>query len=353
MIPLAKPVISEEAKRAVEKVIESGVFVNGPCTERFEKQFAKYCGTRYAIGVSSGTDALHLTLESLGIGKGDEVIVPANTFISTAFAVRYTGAKVVYADIDERYNIEPKEIKEKINEKTKAVIPVHMYGQACDMDEIKEIAQEKGIWIIEDSCQAHGAEYKGKKTGSLGDLGCFSFYPSKNMTVAGDGGMITTDETEHAERIRELGNYGQAEKNLHERIGYNSRLGEIASAIGIEQLKHLDEWNRKRREIAKEYGRRLEGMVETPIETNGHVYHLYVIRAKERDRIRECLKKKGIGTGIHYPLPVYRQPCLKEDVWCERTEKVGKGVLGMIGGRGSEEIGKVAEGIRECTKGKR
>ncbi len=280
MIKLAKPQITEEMKKAAQEVLESGVFVNGPRTERFEKEFAKYCGVGHAVGVGSGTDALHLAVLALGIGKGDEVIVPANTFVSTAFAVKHAGAKVVYADVDETYNIAPSDIEKKITEKTKAIMPVHMYGQACDMGEIMEIAQENKLRVIEDACQAHGAEYKGKKTGSIGDIGCFSFYPSKNMTVAGEGGMATTNDKGIAEKIRELSNYGQAKKNLHTSMGYNSRLSEISAAIGLEQLKRLDGWNKRRREIAKEYGKRLEGIVETPIEKNDHVYHLYVIRAE-------------------------------------------------------------------------
>ena len=352
MIPLAKPIITEEMKRAVRRVLDSGRFVEGTETEKFEEKFAKYCGVDFGIGVSSGTSALYLSLLACGVKSGDEVIVPANTFVSVAFAISRLKARPIFVDVDETYNIDPELIAEKISERTRAIIPTHLYGQACDMKEIGEIASRYDLKIVEDACQAHGAAYGGGKVGSLGDVGCFSFYPSKNMTVAGDGGMVVTNREEIAERIRSLRNYGQTEKNVHTCMGYNSRLSEISAAIGIEQLKHLDEWNEKRKKNAKEYTSRLKGLVETPVEKNDHVYHLYVIRTRDRDGLRAYLSQKEIETGIHYPLPVYKQPFYNQDISCPVAEGYSRQILSlpMYPQLGRDEIGKVTESIEKYVQ---
>lgn len=332
-ISLSKMYVDEEIHQAVAQVLESGRYIKGQNLERFEQEFANFCTTKYAIGVSSGTSAILLSLMALGVGSGDEVIVPSHTFIATASPAKLLGATLAYADIDpESYTIDPTDVARKISHKTKAIIPVHLYGHPCDMDPLDSLAKEHHLYIIEDACQAHGASYKGRRTGSLGDIACFSFYPAKNMTVLGDGGMISTNNEGLAKKLRMLRDHGRTQKYLHELLGLNCRLSEIHAAIGREQLKHLSQWNDRRHQIAAHYDSLLNyDGITIPVEKEWarHVYYMYVIRIKSRDKLVLYLKEKGIETGIHYPIPLHHQPCLRSEVRLPITEKYVDEILSL------------------------
>lgn len=309
--------IKEEVDRAVREVLESGRYILGPNVEALEREIASYCGVKYGVGVASGTDALLLSLLALGIGPGDEVITTPFTFFATAEVIMQAGAKPVFVDIDPRtYNIDVERIEEKINENTKAIIPVHIFGQMVDMERVMQIARKYGLAVIEDACQAIGAEFKGQKAGAWGDAGCFSFFPTKNLGGYGDGGIVVTNDSAIAEKIRLLRAHGSKVKYYHSVIGYNSRLDEIQAAILRVKLKYIDEWNEKRRKKASVYNELLKGMegVCTPVEDyrGKAVYHLYVIRAEKRERIREALAGEGISTGVYYPLPLHLQEALRD-----------------------------------------
>lgn len=330
--------IKYEIDNKIQDVLESGIFILGENVRLFEKEFARFCDVKYGIAVASGSDALTLSIEALGINKGDEVIAPANTFIATVDAISHSQATPVLVDIDpETYNIDPEKIEENINDKTKAIIPVHLYGHPANMDPIMEIANSRGLHVIEDACQAHGAEYKCSKVGGFGDCACFSFYPSKNLGAYGDGGMVVTNNERIADRIKALRNYGETKKYQHSLIGYNSRLDEIQAAILRVKLKHLHEWIRARREKAKNYSQLLHEISEVtgPIEKNyaKHVYHLYVVRSNKRDALREWLHLKGVSTQIHYPIAIHLQKAyehlaLKEGDY-PRTEQCAKEALSL------------------------
>jgi len=328
--------IKGEINQAIRRVLEKGWFILGEELKTFEQEFAKYLGIKYAIGVNSGSDALYLAVKALGIGKGDEVITVSHTFISTVDAIIRNCAKPVFVDIDpETYTMDVNQIEKVITEKTKAIIPVHLYGHPADMDPIMEIAEKYGLYVIEDACQAHGAEYRGKKVGSIGHVACFSFYPTKNLGAYGDAGMIVTNDEELAEKLRMLRNYGSSKKYFHEFIGVNSRLNEIQSAILRVKLKYLDEWNERRRKIAKLYNELLEDSdVITPIEKEWarHVYHLYVIRYKNRNKLQQHILRNGIQTQIHYPIPVHLQKAyidLGIKVKLPITEKISQEILSL------------------------
>ncbi|MCK4326123.1 DegT/DnrJ/EryC1/StrS family aminotransferase, partial [bacterium] len=301
--------LKKEIDQAIQKVIDNADFILGKEVELFEKEFAYFSETKHGIGVASGTDALHLSLLALGIGPGDEVITAANTFIATVLAINYTSARPVLVDINpENYNMEPSLIKTAVTKRTKAVIPVHLFGQPADMDPIMEIAREYNLKVIEDAWQAHGAGYKRRRAGSIGDIGCFSFYPGKNLGAYGDGGMVLTNNEKIAQRIRMLRNYGSRVKYYHEFKGFNSRLDTIQAAILRVKLKRLEKWNEARRKHASRYNELLKNTeVITPKKEDyaQHVYHLYVIRVKERNKILKHLKSKGIFAGIHYPAPIH------------------------------------------------
>lgn len=303
--------IMDDMRAAMEAVIKKGDFILGKDVSDFENAFAKYCGVDFAIGVDSGTSALEIVLRAMNVGPGDEVITVANTFIATASAISFTGARPVLVDIDpETYTISIDGIAEAISPKTKAVIPVHLYGHPADMDPILDLAKANRLPVIEDACQAHGATYKGRQVGSLGDAGCFSFYPAKNLGAFGDGGMVTTGNLEIADRIRMLRNYGQREKYDHRLIGYNCRLDTLQAAVLKAKLPCLNKWNEERRRNADIYNEMLSGTeLALPLEAEyaHHVYHLYVVRAKDRDALQSYLADRGIGTGIHYPIPIHRQ----------------------------------------------
>jgi dTDP-4-amino-4,6-dideoxygalactose transaminase len=300
--------ISEEIAAAIARVVERCDFILGEEVSLFESEFAEYCGVPYAIGVASGTDALHLACRALEIGAGDEVIVPAMTFAATAFAVSLTGARPVIVDVRENDGlIDPEKIGRAITSRTKAIIPVHLYGQCADMEAVCAIAREYSLAVVEDAAQAHGAVCAGKRAGSLGDIGCFSFYPGKNLGAYGDGGLVTTARRDIAERVQLLRNCGSREKYHHEKVGLNSRLDTLQAAILRAKLPHLEEWNAARRRIATHYDEALRGMSEvhcTP-HTLGSVHHLYVIRLAGRDNVLQALNVRGIGAGIHYPFALH------------------------------------------------
>ncbi|MCJ7472343.1 MAG: DegT/DnrJ/EryC1/StrS family aminotransferase [Actinobacteria bacterium] len=299
--------IKKEILEIVDNVMENSAFIGGSFVKKFESDFTEFCNAKYCVGVGNGTDAIIISLRSLGIGPGDEVITAANSFIATSEAISQTGAKVVFCDVDEATrNINPDLIVEKITDRTKAIIPVHLYGQPADMDSILEIAKQNSLYVVEDCAQAHGARYKGKKAGTFGDIGCFSFYPGKNLGAYGDGGAIITDNKELEEKIRKFANHGRSEKYNHEFEGINSRLDGMQAAILSVKLKHLEEWNNKRNTNARTYNEKLKGIKDliTPVipYDRDHFFHLYVIRSKERDRLKKFLTENGISCGIHYPI---------------------------------------------------
>ena len=306
--------IKNEIDEAIQNVLNNTSFIMGEELKKFEEEFSKFCDVKYAIGVANGSDALILALRACGIGEGDEVITVPHTFISTTEAITHVGGKIIFVDIDSKtYTIDVSKIEEKINDRTKAIIPVHLYGQPADMDPIIRIAKKYNLKIIEDAAQAHGAEYKGKKVGSIGDVACFSFYPGKNLGAYGDAGMVVTNNEEIAEKIKLLRNHGRIIKKYeHEVEGYSSRLDNLQAAILMVKLRYLNKWNDMRRRNAKKYNELLNniGEIIIPYEADyaKHVYHLYVIRTEGRDKLREELKQKGVATGIHYPIPLHLQP---------------------------------------------
>lgn len=303
--------IRDEINPAIQEVIDNASFVGGPYLKTFEKNFAEFCGAKYAIGVSSGTAALHLALLACGMGPGDEVITVPNTFIATTEAISMCGAKPVFVDIDiESYNIDVSKIDAAITSRTKAILPVHLYGQPADLDPILQIADRHGLKVIEDACQAHGAEYKGKKVGALGHVGCFSFYPGKNLGAYGDGGVVVTNDAQVADQIRLLSNHGQSEKNLHPREGFNYRLDGIQAAVLDVKLRHLEDWTAQRRRNAHRYNELLKDLaVITPTEKEfaKHVFHIYIIRLSHRDPLAKHLHARGVGVLFHYPIPLHLQ----------------------------------------------
>ncbi len=303
--------IQHELDTACRRVMESGWFILGQEVEAFERDFSKYCGTKYAVGVGSGLDALVLSLKAMGIGEGDEVLVPAHTFIATAMAVSAAGASPVLIDVEANSaNMDPLLLEGALTDKTRAIIPVHLYGAPADMNPIMSFAHKHSLKVIEDAAQAHGAKYHGEKVGSLGDAACFSFYPGKNLGALGDGGAIVTDSIELTERLRMLRNYGSAKKYHHDILGTNTRLDEIQAALLRVKLQHLDTWNLSRQKIAQQFTEGLSGIadVRTPIVPDwaDPVWHLYVIRHPKRDILLDRLQKLGIQCQIHYPIPVHK-----------------------------------------------
>lgn len=307
--------IEEEIEPAVLDVLRSGSYILGPKVEEFERAIADYCDVEYAVGVANGTDALVLSLDALGIGPGDEVITTPFTFYATAESISRLGATPVFVDIDPKtYNIDTGKIEEKITPRTKAIIPVHIFGQPSEMDAIGEIASKHDLKVVEDACQAIGAEYRGRKAGSLGDAACFSFFPSKNLGGAGDGGIVVTNDKELADKIRVLRQHGSTKKYYHGLIGYNSRLDAIQAAILMVKLKYIDKWNDARREKAKLYNELFaDSNVVSPVELEHlkHVYHLYVVRVPNRADVEPVLKEEQIGCGVYYPVPLHLQDVYK------------------------------------------
>ena len=304
--------LTEEFDRAIREVIESSAFAGGPFVERFEEEFASFCGSSYAIGVGNGTDALWLALLALGIGEGDEVITVPNTFIATAEAITYCKARPVFVDVDpDTFTMNPAELEKSLTKKTKAIIPVHLFGQPADMDPILEFARANGLFVVEDAAQAHGAQYKGQKAGTMGDAGCFSFYPGKNLGAFGEAGAVVTNDPELRKQIQMLRDHGQSRKYYHSTMGWNCRMDGIQAAILSIKLRHLDKANSLRRKHALEYNQAFAGIDEvlTPFEAKyaRHVYHVYAVRVQERDAVLRHLQEKGVGCAVHYPVPVHLQ----------------------------------------------
>lgn len=304
--------IKDEIGVAVQEVLDSCAFAGGPFVEKFEKEWAAYCGVKHAIGVGNGTDALWLILRALGVGQGDEVITVSSTFMATAEAISMIGATPVFVDIeDKHYTMNPELLEAAVTPRTKAVIPVHLFGQTADMDPLMAIARRQGIHMIEDACQAHGAVYRGRMAGSLGDAAAFSFYPGKNLGAYGEAGAVTTNDSEVAAKIRILRDHGQSSKYHHDLVGWNARMDGIQGAILSAKLRHLDEWNEKRREWAALYDTELERVADIVIPATRpharHSFHVYAVRVKQRDALLAALQGEGIECGIHYPVAVHEQ----------------------------------------------
>jgi perosamine synthetase len=335
MISISKPCIGKEEQQAVLKVLKSGLLSQGSVVQQFEKAFASYCNVKYAVTASNGTTALHLALLALGIGPGSEVITTPFSFIATANAILYVGAKPVFIDINQStFNINPDQIESRITSRTKAILPVHLFGLPADMEKIMQIARKHNLIVIEDACQAHGAVFNGKKVGSLGDVGCFSFYPTKNMT-SGEGGMVTTNNKKLAQQIKILRNHGMQKKYHHDVLGYNFRMTDIHAAIGLVQLKKLDAANKKRIQNAAYLSKRLSDYVQIPSvpASYSHVFNQYTIKiAKNRDKIQKELEKKGVGCAVYYPIPIHKQKIYK-DMYKNQifpiAEKMSKQVLSI------------------------
>lgn len=303
--------VKEEIFEVFEKVYANTAFSGGPFVQEFEKSFAKFCNTPYAIGVNSGTSALQLAMNIYGVGVGDEVIIPANTFISTAWAVAYVGATPVFVDcLSDTWEIDPEDVKKKITDKTKGIIGVHLYGQPFDFDAVKEICDEHDLFLIEDAAQAHGAEYKGRRCGSLADLACFSFYPGKNLGATGEGGGITTNNEAMYTRLQALRNHGCKERYYHDEIGYNMRMGGLEGGALNVKMKYIEGWNNRRKEIAKRYQQEISNVkikMQAQPEFVDSVYHLFVITTENRDELLSYLNEKNIFPALHYPVPCHLQ----------------------------------------------
>ena len=349
--------LDKELRRAFERVLGRSWYIEGKEDEAFERGFADYCGTKYCIGVGNGLDALMLILKALEIGKGDEVIVPSNTYIATALAVTYVGARPVFVEPEiGTFNIDPGRIEKAISEKTKAIIPVHLYGRVCDMDPIMEIAGKCGLRIVEDCAQAHGATYKGRKAGTFGDAAGFSFYPGKNLGALGDAGAVVTDNPDVAEKVRALGNYGSDYKYHHIYKGNNSRLDELQAAFLNVKLPILDKMNEERRRIARRYLAEIQNPeVTLPTVTEGYVpvWHIFGIRCERRDDLEKWLNGRGIGTNKHYPIPMHLQECYRDLGFGKGDFPVAEEIsatelsLPMYYGMTEEEISFVIEAVNE------
>jgi perosamine synthetase len=359
-IPLVKPVFDEEMEKAAFSAFWNERFVLGESVYKFEEEFAKYCSVDYGVSTNSGTDALQIALTAVGVTPGHMVITSPASFIASSNVILHVGATPIFADIDlETYTVDPPKIRQVIGRKTKAVIPVHLYGYPADMDSINEMADKHRLCVVEDACQAHGAFYMGRKVGSLGEVACFSFYPSKNMTVAGDGGMLVTNDETVANKAAKLRDCGRKSKYVHDLVGYTARLNTVNAAVGRVQLKHLDEWNEKRRVNARIYDRLLSDIDDLILPPKGDgetrpVYHLYVTRTRYRDSLKVWLESNGIECGIHYTLPIHLQPIYKKmygfkEGMYPRSEELCKTCLSipMYPGLTVREINFVSQKIHE------
>lgn len=353
--------IGEEAEKAVCEVMRSGCYILGPNVKALESELAQYIGCKYTVALNSGTDALHIALRALDIGAGDEVITTAFTFVATAEAIGMVGAKPVFVDIDpDTFNIDPKKIEEAITPKTKAIIPVHLYGQPCDMESIMAIAKKHNLRVVEDCCQAIGSSFKGQKVGTFGDIGCYSFYPTKNLGTMGDGGLCTVNDEKLKDRLIALRNHGSMVRYHNDELGVNSRLDEIQAAILRVKAKHIDEWNTKRREHAAYYNKLFAGCadIQTPKELDNTycVYHQYTVKIPNRDEVHKMLQEKGIGAMLYYPIPLHFQ---KVNAWLGMgagslpiTEKNTEVVISlpMFPELTTEEQDTVAKTLMECIE---
>ncbi len=363
-ISVAYPAIGDEEIAAVADVMRSGMIASGPAVTRFEQAFSGYCGADHSVAVANGTVALHAALLALGIGAGDEVIVPSFSFIASATCVSMCGARPVFVDVDPAtYTIDPEAVNAAITEMTKAIIGVHLFGHPFEVDAVSELCDDHSLALVEDAAQAHGAMYNGKRVGSFGDLACFSFYPTKNMTT-GEGGMVLARDPEVARRVRQLVNHGQAEKYLHTMIGYNYRMTDIGAAIGLEQLKRLDGFNARRNRNAEGLSgglQEIDGLV-APTTRDGmyHVFHQYVVRITDefplsRQALMDRLAGEGIGSAVHYPIPIHRQPVYRGpggDAGCPVSTRVAAEVLSLPVHPGvtDEQVERICSVIREAAR---
>lgn len=353
--------IEQEVLPVLVEAMQNGNFIGGPNVSGFEEEFADFCESQFCIGVNSGTDALRFALLAAGVGAGDEVITVPNTFIATTEAISQTGALPVFVDINEdTYNMDISLVEQKITDKTKAIVPVHLYGQPADMDPLLEMVKEKDIIIIEDACQSHGALYKKRKAGSLGKAGCFSFYPGKNLGAFGEGGAVVTQDIDIAKKIRILRDHGQSRKYYHDEEGYNGRLDAIQAGVLRIKLKRLSAWNNARRENAKYYNQLLSSIdaIKVPVEAEyaTSVYHLYVILVNDREGLQKFLEEKGIATGLHYPLPLHLQKAYQHLKYSKGafpvTEKASEKLLSlpMYPELTKEQIDYIVTSIKEYFK---
>jgi len=313
-IPLARPSLDDEMKQAVLDALENDRYTNGENVFEFEEEFARYIGVRHAVSTNSGTAALHIALLALGLKPGDEVLTTPLSFIATASSIIHAGAVPKFADIRFRdYNIDPTRVREAVSDKTRVLLPAHLFGYPADVDALLEICDSKGLSLVEDACQAHGAKFRGRKVGGFGDVGCFSFYPSKNLWVPGDGGIATTNDEDLARAMAKLRDCGRVSHYEHDMIGYTYRLSSVNAAVARVQLRRLDEWNERRRKLARRYYDMLRNIDEIQLPPRGSstiepVYHQFVLLAEHRDRLKEWLEKHSIQCGIHYPIPIHLQP---------------------------------------------
>jgi dTDP-4-amino-4,6-dideoxygalactose transaminase len=351
--------IAAEVEAAIQRVVTNADFILGGDVAAFEDEFATYCGAAHAVGLDSGMSALELGMRAMGIGPGDEVITPAGSFIASSSAISFTGATPIWVDVDSRtYNIDPELLEAAITKRTKAIMVVHLYGQPVDMDRVLEVANRHGLPVIEDACQSHGARYKGRRTGSLGTFGAFSFYPSKNLGAYGDAGALTTNDAGLAEKVRMMRNYGQRAKYDHVFLAWNRRLDTLQAAVLRVKLPHLDAWNESRRKLASLYDELLGGTTVTLPHVRGdveHVFHLYVIRLDGRDQVLDELGKRGIGAGIHYPVPIHLQEAYRERGFGPGsfpvTEESAKRILSlpMYPEMTEADVRRVADAVRELV----
>lgn len=358
LVPVERE-LDKELRAAFERVFERSWYIRGTEDTSFEKAFADYCGVQHCVGVNSGLDALTIALVALGIGEGDEVIVPSNTYIATALAVTYAGATPVLVEPQiEYYNIDPSRIEEKITAKTKAIMPVHLYGQPCDMDPIVELARKHGLFVVEDCAQAHGATYKGKRVGSFGDVAGFSFYPGKNLGALGDAGAVITDDEAIAERVKAIANYGSDYKYHHIYKGYNSRLDELQAAFLSAKLPMLDKVNQERRYIAERYISEISNrnVILPAVNTDTFpVWHVFAVRCSKRDKLEEELERRGVGTNKHYPIPINKQLCYSDQLFSTESYPIAEEIsatelsLPMYYGMTDEEVSYVIDTINSIV----
>ncbi len=362
-IPLMRPIVDEDMLHAVVLALQNEKLVLGESVYKFEEDFARYCGTRYAVSTGSGTAALQIALQSLAVGSGDDVLTSPFSFIASSNAVLHAGARPLFADVDgSDFNLDAAKVVDKLTPRTRAIIPVHLYGHPCKMEEFRDLTADKGIKLVEDACQAHGAAYNGRRVGSFGEAGCFSFYTSKNMTVCGDGGMIVTNDEEVSRVARSLRDCGRESKYMMSRIGYTSRLNTVNAAIGRVQLRRLDEWNRARQKIAELYRRELGGVEGIALPPSGTprekpVYHLFVIRSRKRSKIAEWLERNGVESGVHYPVPIHLQAPYKamfgySEGLFHQSERLSREVLSlpMYPSLSEEEVGVICGLVREAVQ---
>jgi dTDP-4-amino-4,6-dideoxygalactose transaminase len=356
-IPLSRPPVDDEVKAAVIAAVESGQYILGPQCKEFEKEFAVYNGAKHAVLTTSATSALWMVIKAFGAKAGDEILVPAHTAFPTVEAICFAGVTPVFVDIDESYTVDVKDAAAKVTPRTVGFIPVHLYGHPANLPAVQELCAKHKLWLLEDCAQAHGAAWRGQKVGSFGRAAAFSFYPSKNLTVMGDGGLLVTDDDEVATRCRRLRDHGRQNKDIHVEIGFNLRFNDIQAAVGRVLLRRLDAMNDHRRKLAARYTAGLAGLpLVLPAEARGarHVYHLYVVRTPQRDQLAASLKDKGVATGIHYPVACHRQPAVEhlKSRALEHTDRIVKEILTLpiSAGHTEAEIDEVVAGVRAFFK---